>query len=110
VLAAAGAETLVQRMPAGLETVVGERGTLVSGGERQRLALARALLRRPRLLLLDEATNAIDVEGERLVLQGLQAAAERPTIIMIAHRETSLAQCERIIELREGRLVRDETR
>jgi ATP-binding cassette subfamily C protein len=110
VLADAGAEALVRRMPAGLETVVGERGTLVSGGERQRLALARALLRQPRLLLLDEATNAIDIEGEQVVLQRLHAGVERPTIVIIAHRETSLAQCGRIIELREGRLVRDELR
>jgi ATP-binding cassette subfamily C protein len=106
-LEAAGADMLVRRLPAGLETVVGERGTLVSGGERQRIALARALLRRPRLLLLDEATNAIDVAGEGLLLRRLRAGPERPTIIMIAHREQSLAHCERIIELREGRLARD---
>lgn len=110
VLERAGADSLVRRMPAGLETTVGERGTLVSGGERQRLALARALLRRPRLLLLDEATNAIDVEGERRVLQRLYADGDRPTILMIAHRENSLLQCERIIELREGHLARDEAR
>jgi ATP-binding cassette subfamily C protein len=110
VLAQAGADSLVRRMPDALETVVGERGTLVSGGERQRLALARALLRRPRLLLLDEATNAVDVEGERAVLRRLHAAPNRPTILMIAHRDTSLDLCERIIELREGQLVRDEAR
>jgi ATP-binding cassette subfamily C protein len=108
VLQAVGADTLVKRMADGLETVVGERGTLISGGERQRIALARALVRRPRLLLLDEATNAIDVDGERTILQRLHAAPHRPTILMIAHRETSLAQCERLIEFREGRLVRDE--
>ncbi|HEX8444166.1 MAG TPA: ABC transporter ATP-binding protein [Allosphingosinicella sp.] len=110
VLERAGADNLVRRMPEGLEAVVGERGSLVSGGERQRLALARALLRRPRLLLLDEATNAVDVEGERAVLSRLHAAPDRPTILMIAHRDTSLHLCERIIELREGRLVRDEAR
>jgi ATP-binding cassette subfamily C protein len=91
-------------MPAGLDTLVGERGTLVSGGERQRIALARALLRQPSLILLDEATNAIDVEGERAILSELRARPNRPTIIMVAHREESLALCERLIQLREGRL------
>ena len=100
-----GAAGLVRRMPAGLDTLVGERGTLISGGERQRLALARALLRKPSLLLLDEATNAIDVEGERDILSGLRGDAGRPTIIIIAHREASLALCERVIELRDGRLL-----
>jgi ATP-binding cassette subfamily C protein len=109
-LATAGAETLVRRMPNKLDTIVGERGSLVSGGERQRIALARALLRRPRLLLLDEATNAIDVAGEHMILERLRAEPNRPTILIIAHRDASLAACERIIELREGRLVRDERR
>lgn len=101
----AGADMLVRRMPAGLETLVGERGTLISGGERQRIALARALLRRPSLLLLDEATNAIDVDGERAVLTELRSAADRPTIVMIAHREASLSLCERIIHFSNGRAV-----
>jgi ATP-binding cassette subfamily C protein len=104
VLERSGAAGLVRRMPAGLDTLVGERGTLVSGGERQRIALARALLRQPSLILLDEATNAIDVEGERAILSELRARPNRPTIIMVAHREESLALCERLIQLREGRL------
>jgi ATP-binding cassette subfamily C protein len=100
----AGAETLVRRMPLGLDSLVGERGTLVSGGERQRIALARAFLRRPSLLLLDEATNAIDIEGERAILLSLRQASDRPTIIMIAHREASLEGCERVIRFSHGRI------
>ena len=100
----AGADTLVRRMDHGLETVVGERGTLVSGGERQRLALARALLRKPRLLILDEATNAVDVRGERVLLKRLVALKPRPTIVMIAHRAESLSLCERVITLKDGGL------
>ena len=100
----AGADTMVRRMELGLETIVGERGTLVSGGERQRLALARALLRRPRLVVLDEATNAIDIAGERDVLERLQALSPRPTIVMIAHRMESLSLCERVLVLDQGRL------
>lgn len=104
-LAIAGAERLLDRFPQGLHTVVGERGTLLSGGERQRIALARALIRRPTLLILDEATNAIDVEAERTILQELAALCPRPIIIMVAHREQSLALCERIITLDKGRIV-----
>jgi ATP-binding cassette subfamily C protein len=106
-LEVAGADGFVRLLPAGLETIVGERGGLVSGGERQRLALARALLRRPQLLVLDEATNAIDVAGERLLLERLAALADRPTIVMVAHRDASLQFCQRVIELRDGRLVAD---
>jgi ATP-binding cassette subfamily C protein len=103
-LTLAGAEELVRRMDQGLDTVVGERGTLVSGGERQRLALARALLRQPRLLILDEATNAIDVGGEQLLLKRLIALKPRPTIVMIAHRSESLSLCDRVIMLKDGGL------
>jgi ATP-binding cassette, subfamily C, bacterial len=92
-------------MPSGLETWLGERGTLISGGERQRIALARALLRRPSLLLLDEATNAIDLDGEAAILSELQGADARPTIIMIAHREASLRLCERLIHFSGGKAV-----
>jgi ATP-binding cassette subfamily C protein len=78
---------------------------LLSGGERQRIALARALLRRPRLLVLDEATNAIDIEGERAILERLSSAPNRPTIVMIAHRQSSLDLCETLVELQNGRIV-----
>lgn len=101
-LALAGAAALVRRMERGLETVVGQRGTLVSGGERQRLALARAILRKPRLLVLDEATSAIDVAGEREILARLRALDPRPSIVMIAHRAESLALCDRIIRIEDG--------
>jgi ATP-binding cassette subfamily C protein len=103
----AGAEEFVRNAAQGLDTLVGERGSLFSGGERQRLALARALLRRPRLLLLDEATNAIDTEGERTVIERLLERVPRPTIIIIAHRWESLRYCHRVLILEEGRLSSD---
>ena len=98
----AGAEGLVRGMDQGLETVVGERGTLVSGGERQRLAMARAVLRKPRLLILDEATNAIDIVGERRLLEQLSALNPRPTVVVIAHRVESLSLCDRVLVLEDG--------
>jgi ATP-binding cassette subfamily C protein len=104
-LSAAGAQDFVQRSPLGLDTVLGERGTLISGGERQRIALARALLRSPSLLILDEATNAIDVLGEQAILQRLSEMEPRPTILIIAHREASLSLCELVLEFRQGQLV-----
>ena len=94
-----GAENLVRGMENGLETVVGERGALVSGGERQRIALARALLRNPRLLILDEATSALDSNSERDVLTELRAMKARPTIVMVAHRTENLSICDRIVVL-----------
>ncbi|MCW3837671.1 ATP-binding cassette domain-containing protein [Sphingomonas canadensis] len=101
-LALTGADGLVARMEQGLDTVVGERGAMLSGGERQRIGLARALLRRPRLLVLDEAANAIDAAGEAALLDRLKALDPRPTILMISHREESLAWCDRVIRVADG--------
>jgi ATP-binding cassette, subfamily C, bacterial len=104
-LALVGAEPLIASLPEGLGTRVGEKGASISGGERQRLALARALLRRPELLILDEATSAIDPAGERALLERLRALTPRPTVVMIAHRAESLAFCDRVLSLEAGRLV-----
>jgi len=100
-----GAAALVARLPQGLDTVIGEGGLTLSAGERQRLAIARALLRRPRLLILDEATNAIDIAAEAVLLKRLSSLKPRPTIVMIAHRTESLAWCDRRIAIAEGRVV-----
>lgn len=78
---------------------------LVSGGERQRLAFARAILRLPRLLILDEATNALDQESERMIIRRLRDLVPRPTVIMIAHRIESVRLCERILRLEAGQFV-----
>jgi len=106
-LAVAGADALVRGMQSGLDTLVGERGGLVSGGERQRLCLARAVLRRPWLYVLDEATSAIDVAAERDILRRVLALAPRPTIVMIAHRDESLSACDHILRFEGGRVVVD---
>jgi ATP-binding cassette subfamily C protein len=103
----AGAEEIVRNSAQGLDTVVGERGSLLSGGERQRLCLARAMLRRPQLLVLDEATSAIDIEGERSFFEQLLRFKPRPTIVLIAHRKESLRYCPRVLFFEGGRIVSD---
>jgi ATP-binding cassette subfamily C protein len=97
-----GADEIVRRMPGGLDAMVGERGVLMSGGERQRIALARALLRKPGLLVMDEATNAIDISGERKLLQALRTLCPSMTVVMIAHRPETLACCDRIVRVVRG--------
>jgi ATP-binding cassette subfamily C protein len=107
-LAVAEADALVAGMADGLDTVLGERGALVSGGERQRLCLARAVLRRPWLFVLDEATSAIDVATERKILERIVGLNPRPTVVMIAHRDESLADCDRILRFQSGKRVTSE--
>lgn len=102
VLKLVGAEPLIDRLDHGLDTTIGERGSILSGGERQRLVLARALLRKPRLLLLDEAANAIDAEGEALLLSRLRALDPSPTIVLISHREASLDRCDMVVRVDQG--------
>ena len=89
----------VDSLPQGLDSAIGERGVLVSGGERQRLALARALLRQPGLLVLDEATSALDAETEQRILTTVRALAGRCTVVFCTHREAPRAIADQVIEL-----------
>ncbi|WP_343808810.1 ABC transporter ATP-binding protein [Alteraurantiacibacter aestuarii] len=100
-----GIADLVRTMHDGLDTRLGESGAVISGGERQRIALARSLLRKPGFLILDEATSAIDIASEREMFDRLEALENRPTIIIVAHRAESLASCDRIIMMDGGRIV-----
>jgi ATP-binding cassette subfamily B protein len=101
---AAQLETFLAGLPEGLQTYVGERGVRLSGGQRQRIGLARALYRRPRLLILDEATSALDEGTERSVLAALQGLREDMTLVTVAHRATTLAACDRLIRVEGGRV------
>lgn len=96
-------DELLARLPQGLDTIVGERGVILSGGERQRAALARALLRRPRLLLLDDALSAVDAETESRILDNLTAFLGRSTLVLATHRVFVAELCERVLVLEEGR-------
>lgn len=105
VLSLAAADEFVWRLPSGLDTVVGDRGVLVSGGERQRLALARALLREPQLLILDEATNALDSENEARIQEAIERLRHQMTIVVITHRLATVRTADVIHVIDEGHLV-----
>jgi subfamily B ATP-binding cassette protein MsbA len=102
---AAHAHEFVSRMPLGYDTVIGDRGVLLSGGERQRIAIARALLRNPPILLLDEATSALDTESERLVQDALERLMRERTVLVIAHRLSTVQHADRILVFEDGRIV-----
>ena len=101
-------EQVVAKLAQGLETPLGERGGVLSGGQRQRVAIARALYRRCQLLILDEATSALDPQTEAEVIQAIARLKGEVTMLVIAHRATTLAACDRILELRDGRIVRED--
>lgn len=101
----AAAESFVDRLPDGLDTIVGDRGVRLSGGERQRLALARALLRRPTFLVLDEATSSLDTHNEHLVQDAIERLHGELTIVLIAHRLSTVRMAERIVVLESGRVA-----
>ena len=100
---AAGLEELIRRLPDGYDTKTGERGLALSVGERQRIALARSLLRRPRVIILDEPTSALDTETERLVASNLRAALPTSTLIVITHRPALAAIADCVIEIESAR-------
>ncbi|MFC4119978.1 ABC transporter ATP-binding protein [Nonomuraea zeae] len=105
----ANAWSFVQEQPDGWDTVVGERGARLSGGQRQRLAIARAIVRDPRILLLDEATSALDSESEELVKDALARLMRGRTTLVVAHRLSTVRQADRIVVLDGGRVVEQGT-
>jgi subfamily B ATP-binding cassette protein HlyB/CyaB len=105
----AGAHEFILEMPDGYDTTVGERGESLSGGQRQRIAIARALVTNPRVLIFDEATSALDYESERIIQDNMREIAKGRTVIIVAHRLSTVRRSHRILTLDRGRLVEDGT-
>jgi PrtD family type I secretion system ABC transporter len=103
----AGLHPIVQRLPEGYDTLLGERGAGLSAGQRQLVAIARALVRNPRLLVLDEATSALDQASEAQLLDNLRRAGGGRTIVLVTHRLALLGRCDRAVVLQQGRLARE---
>src|SRR5262249_32787547 len=97
--------SFVESLPSGIDTVIGERGVKLSGGQRQRLALARAFLKNSRIVILDEATSAIDSESENLIHESMERLMRGRTVFLIAHRLRSAINADLIVVLEQGKLV-----
>ena len=106
---AAGADEFIRELPHGYDTVVGERGYTLSGGQRQRITIARTLLVNPPILVLDDATSAIDVQVEQQIHDALRVLMEGRTTLIVAHRLSTISLADRVVLLEDGHIVADGT-
>lgn len=101
----AGAHQFISEFPEGYDTIVGERGSTLSGGQRQRIAIARALITNPRIIIFDEATSALDYESESIIMQNMDTIKRGRTMFIIAHRLSTVRNCDLIIALDKGKII-----
>ena len=105
----ANAYELVMNLPHKLDSIVGERGLELSGGERQRIVLARAMIRNPEILILDEATSSLDQNSEKMINESLKKISKFTTILVVAHRSSTIKIADKIYVLKDGRIVENGT-
>ena len=110
IIAQLGMTEFIEQLPGGFNTYLGENGATISGGEKQRIAIARALYRNPEILIMDEATSNLDAESEHFVQQVIQSFLEEgKTVILIAHRLSSVVDADQIFVLQKGQLIQSGT-
>lgn len=103
----AGAHEFILRLPLGYDTILAEGGSSLSGGQRQRIAIARALLKNPSVLIFDEATSALDDESQALIQENMDKIASGRTVVTIAHRLSTVQNCDKIIVLEKGKIIEE---
>lgn len=105
VLSDAEMKEVIEKMPDGLDTFVGERGVRLSGGKRQRIGIARALYHNPEILFLDEATSALDNDTEKEIMEAIDGLKGEKTLIIIAHRLSTIENCDMVFQMQNGKIV-----